>query len=389
MNGLLLKLSLYSSVLNLIFTPFSEGIARIFGYITIIFFLVGVALPFLKSDRALLSKTIMTMICVIVMSFCVSIVPMAEKFSANLVDNILSLLSFVAFYIALSNTNKEKNGIVLEDVFLINYVLCAMIAVFAFGPFGFKYQVVDQYEGKVFTLGLGNPNGVSLIVMFAIVFLLVQFIRTEKIYVKIINIVVFLLMFYVLFLLSSRTVFFCALVIAVAFLFKMQKAFKWLSYIVVLIPVLMIILQLALLDVDNLTLEVLGKSILTGRPEMYAELLEEINASPITVLFGNLCKYPFHNHHNGILTLLASLGIGGVIMYIVFWSQQLAVLRNGCTTKIQKMAFVAIIAIIIHASSEAMGVVGTIPYSVFIVVIMEIAKGGMVGKDDRITEDGI
>ena len=111
--------------------------------------------------------------------------------------------------------------------------------------------------------------------------------------------------------------------------------------------------------------------------------------TPIKIFTGDLCTYAFENWHNGLLTILASLGIFGVILYMSFWNRQLGVLRKACVDRKQKIAFVAILAILVHSSSEAMGIVGTIPYSVFVVIIMRIAKGDIEVKNDRITEDRI
>ena len=382
---MLFKLSLYSSVLNLVFLPLSDGLARIFGYLTIILFFTSVIQSVFKRWKVTLNKVVLGIVIAVVVSFSVSINSFVIDSVSGLIDNLLSVFSFVMFYIALSTEQKSSNNLTLEDVFLINNIMCAMMIIFAFGPFGFKYQVVDEYGGTIFTLGLGNPNGVSLYVMFAIVLSMIQFYSTTKIRTKVMNLAVIVVMFYIMYLLSSRTVFFCTLLVAIAFLFRLPKVFKWISYCAVVAPIFMMLLQLQFANIDNLAIQILGKSINTGRPDLYIKVLDDLATSPIKILFGDLCSYHFYNSHNGVLTVMATLGLVGVFLYILFWYQQMKKLRNVCTEKSQIIAYICIIAVLIHASSESMGVVGTIPFCIFVIVIMRIAKGEIRSKYDRIT----
>ena len=137
----------------------------------------------------------------------------------------------------------------------------------------------------------------------------------------------------------------------------------------------------------NLSIQIFGKELNTGRPEMYIKFLNIVGENPTMILWGNICEYTFYNAHNGVLTLLISIGGIGVAFYMIFWESQLGILRRTCLDHNQKIAFISIIALLIHASSESMAIVGTIPYSIFIVVLMRIAKGEIT-KNDRFTEEG-
>ncbi len=357
-------------------------LSRIFGYLTIIIFFSSVIQSIFRGWKVTLNKLVLSLIILVIIAFIVGLRSLRIDSVSELIDNLLSIISFIIFYIALSTPQQNSRSLTLEDVFLVNGILSTVLIVFAFVPFEFRYEVANEYGATIFTMGLGNPNGVSLYVMFAIVLLMIQFYCTTNIYTKVIDIIVIVTMFYILYLLSSRTVLFCALLIAVAFLFRIPKVYKWISYFVVLAPIFTIIFQLQLSKVDNIAVQILGKSINTGRPDLYAEALREITSSPINLFFGDLCEYHFSNSHNGLLTILATLGLGGVVLYVIFWNQQLHHLRDVCTEKSQKIAFIALMAILIHASSESMGVVGTIPYCIFVVVIMRIAKGEIKSKYD-------
>ncbi len=389
MSSWLFKLSLYSSVINLAFTPFSSMFARIFGYLTIILFFTSVIQSIFRGWKVSLNKVALSFLVLVIVAFVMSLNSMTIKSVGDIIDNLLSIISFVIFYIALSTEQPNQKVFTLEDVFRAKNILCAILIVFAFGPFGFKYEVINEYGGTIFTLGLGNPNGVALYVMFAIILSMIQFYNTTKKATKVINIVIIAMMFYILYLLSSRTVLLCSLIVAMAFLLRLPKVFKWISYFAVITPIFTMVLQLQLANMDNIALQILGKSINTGRPDLYIEVLSELMTSPIKLLFGDLCTYHFYNSHNGVLTILATLGLGGVLLYIIFWNQQLSKLRNISMDKSQKLAFIALMVVLIHASSESMSVVGTIPFCIFVVVIMKIAKGEIKSKYDRFTADRI
>ena len=70
---------------------------------------------------------------------------------------------------------------------------------------------------------------------------------------------------------------------------------------------------------------------------------------------------------------------------MIFWNKQLGILRDICVERKQIIAFVAIIVVLLHSSSESMGVIGTIPYSIFVIVIMKIARGEIRSRYDRVT----
>lgn len=383
MNSWFLKLSLYSAIMNLVFTPFLPAISRIFGYLTIASFFMSVIFTMCRRKKVVIHKTALGMTIAVLISFVTSLHAFQISSIGGLIDDILSVLSFIFFYIALSIDRTSQDILSLDDVFRANNILCVMLLCFAFGPFEFKNEVINEYGGTLFTLGLGNPNGVALYVMFAVVFLIIQIYNVNSKFTRVKNIIVAAALIYVMFLLSSRTVFLCALLIIGAYFLHIPKVFKWLSYFVVLSPIFLFVLQMKIPELDFASVQILGKSIDTGRPELYQKMFAQLAASPMNLPFGNLCNYYFYNAHNGALTILLTLGLSGLVMYLVFWNHQMRLLRNICTDKSQKMAFIALMMVLLHASSESMCVVGTIPFSIFIVVIMKIAKGDIKCKSGK------
>lgn len=342
----------------------------------------------IQKNQAIINAIVGLIIFITVLSFALSIDYLREKSFGDFIDDMLAIVSFIIYYLALSTDQQQSHQVYLENIFRINHLMCAIFMLFAFAPFDFKYDIVNEYGRKQFTMGLGNPNATALCIMFVIVLLLIEYDTIFNPIRKIAHLIITLSMFYILLLLRSRTVLICAIVFFISFLLRRKpKTFKWISYFIVLTPILVMVFQLYLFQLGVFELRFLDKAVLTGRPEIYIRAFESVQNSIMVAAFGNLCKDAFYNYHNGILTIGISLGIFGVLLYILFWNQQLRILRERCKEKKQLIAFFAIIVILLHASSESMGVVGTIPYSVFIVAIMRIAKGEIRSKYDRFTEN--
>jgi O-antigen ligase len=93
------------------------------------------------------------------------------------------------------------------------------------------------------------------------------------------------------------------------------------------------------------------------------------------LLVGSFFEFYFQNLHNAPLAIIATLGFTGYFLYIVFWYKLIKRINHEKKDPNQVAAFVCLIAYILHSSAETMFMAGTIPYSVFIVVIVSIAKG--------------
>ena len=379
MNKKFFLIALYSSVLNFLTVPFSSSIASIFGYATIICFFGSVLYPAIMNKTFDWDKNLLVFIGLIFLSLLTNIKSWDQNFISNIIGNVISIVSFVTFYMALSRPIQKTGELFLEHIFPANYLLSAVLLAFAIGPFDFKYSVVNEYGRKQFTLGLGNPNATAMVVMFCIMVLLIQiFTDKRKVFI---NVLLISGLTYVLFMLSSRTVIVCVMIVLVFGIIKSQKIINFASHFAVFAPAVLFVFQMLFLE-GSLDIKILGKTLDTGRPEMYKELLGVVIDNPIMIILGNVVKYPFYNAHNGLLTMLISLGGIGIIVYFVFWLNRLEILRNVCITKIQNIAFVSILAFLLHSSSESMSVIGTIPYSLYVIIIMRIALGEIRSRND-------
>lgn len=294
----------------------------------------------------------------------------------NLEKYVVSIVSFLALYWSLSFGQENRKGLYLRDIYKINYLLCITYILFTFGPFSFKYTSFGEWESPMFTMGLGNPNAVAVYVMFSIIILLIQLQSIRRGIYKCFNISIIVTLIYILLKLSSRTVLVCVIAILVYGVVRpRRKIGKIFPYLIMIIPIMMIPIQLYIGEQSNTAFKILGKSLATGRSDVYEEVLTEILSTPISFLFGNFSKYSFGNMHNAPLAILASIGVIGLLLYFAFRIHQINILNKFAKTNVQKIAFVSLLAFIIHSSSEAMTMIGTIPYGVLLLVIVKIAKG--------------
>ena len=294
MQNRLLKIAMYSIALNILFVPFNSSVAAIFGYCTI---LISVLYPLLRSYEAgklKVNTLIILLAAVLLASALTSIADFQRK---NLQNYIVSAVSFLSFYWALSCSEQGVGGAWLEDLYKANYILCAIFIAFSFGPFDFKYMQINQWGDTVFSMGLGNPNTVAVHVMFSLILLIMKNLSERKTLRKAINWCLILLLLVILYKLSSRTVMAATVTVLICVLLRVKKRNSlWIAYIALLVPLLIVIIQ-PMLSSETLG-QVLGKSLETGRGSIFRFFFKTVRKNPHHYVVGRFFKYGFENYHN-------------------------------------------------------------------------------------------
>lgn len=377
MHNKILKIALYAICFNILFTPFNSTLAALFGYLAIICSVMHPVIRSIRLGKLKINVYVVYFIAILVLSMAMSI----ENFSIeNLNQYILLFLSFISFYWSLSFGRDKSEGLYLQDLYKVNYVLCFIYIVFSFGPFSFKYMEVGEWGAKVFNMGLGNPNSVAVYVMFSVEVLFIQLLSIQKKTHKAFNISLITILIYILVKLSSRTVLICVLAVVVYYIVRPRKKIgKVFLYFIMIFPAIMIPMQV-LIGQKYYEIRILGKSLATGRADIYKEILDNIVASPHNYMFGRFFEYPFENMHNTPLTILVSIGVVGLLLYFMFWVRQINFLDSVSNTATQKIAFFSLLVFFLHSSSETMTMIGTIPYGVFVLLMVKIGKGDFRNK---------
>ena len=372
MHNKCLKIAIFAIIINLFLAPLNSEWAKIFGYITII---SACIYPIMRAFNGRTVKINVYVVCFIVLLIGSLLLSVGSYETKNAETYIISFLSFVTFYWSISFKSDEESSLDLKFFFNANIALCIIFIFHAFGPFGEKYLVTDSWGNQVFNMGLGNPNAVAGYVMFSVTMLLIQIINDPDRFHKVLLVILLGIMVYILFLLQSRTVVFCTLgAILVVLIGKEGRVSNIINLLILLTPLAMLVV-LPILDRMGIDFQLLGKQLMTGRTEIYNENLDVILSNPRMLLVGSFFDFYFRNLHNAPLTIIATLGITGYFIYILFWYKQIKRINSEKKDRNQAVAFVCLIAYILHSSAETMFMAGTIPYSVFIVVIVLIAKG--------------
>ena len=355
-----------SAIVNIILTPISTSFARIFGYTTIILFAV---LPFIIAPRMKVQLSYIVLFLSLVFSMLLS----AEHFKVSLIiDYLIPIISFFSFYYLLQMN--FQLDVSFDFIYYPALILSFVFIAYSFFGFSFAYAAYNSYGSKVFTMGLGNPNAVSLYVLFEILIFLIRISYEKSLGKRIFLIILIVLMVVILIRLDSRTMVACAILSALFFFVKNPKRNITIRVVACMLPFLIVFILA--INKDSLLMQkiIMGKALDTGRADIFLSFFDEIKAAPLQVVFGKFFKYPFKHLHNGPLTIVASLGIAGLIALISIWKETLKKISIAEKTKQQTLAYNFIFLFIVQASTEAITILGTIPYSIFVLIIVFIAN---------------
>ena len=368
----LLQTSLVAAVINIALTPIASGVAAYFGYLMIICFW-AYALVWTFQNRSI-KISILLLLAIVLLSAVTSTTYFSDE---ELRKKIISLVSFISFYWTLSlpaNTDSQQN-IEFKHLYYSAVVLTIIFVIYAFAFPSIAYTPSGKYGNLIFTMGLGNPNGTAVYVLFTAMVLLLAFVSTKRKLKRIMLLILVGALSYIIYLLSSRTVLICFLLAVVCVIVLPKLKVKCIfRYAVLIAPLIMILIQFAFNDKIG-DFEILGKELDTGRFEMYRELLQEIAKNPGQYIFGNLCGYNFQNFHNGILTIFASLGVVGVAWVLNTWNNKLKRIEKGIKNHYQQLAYFFVLSLLFDSVAESMTMVGTIPQGLFVCLMVKVAQG--------------
>lgn len=380
----LLLICLVSAVINIALTPIAPGIAVYFGYLMLICFW-SYALIWTGQNR-LMKKSIVWLLMIIALAIVTSVPNFS---SGDFRKKFISLASFISFYwmLSLPADRDSRHNIQFKHVYYSAIALTFIFAIYSFLIPSIAYTPEGNYGNLIFTMGLGNPNGSAVYVLFTSMILLLAFISTSRKSVKIVLLALAGVLTYILYLLSSRTVFACVLLAWLSVIFspilRKQRIFR---YAVLIAPLIMVIVQFFFNEKIG-DYEILGKELDTGRYEMYHDLLQQIILKPMQYVFGNICGYNFQNFHNGLLTIFASLGIIGVVWAAVIWNNKLKSIEMDIQSPCQRLAYLFVLILLFDAIAESMTVIGTLPHGLFVYLMVKIAQGDVLPETQFVPND--
>ena len=375
MHNKLLILSLISCVVHLVFVPLSEGVTQVLAHVIMISICLYPVIWMLEHATLKINLSFFLLLLCVFMA----VVTDFHEIKTGPEEGILRQVGlFCAFYWIISLRQEDRYKINFKWLIVINYILCAVILLYSYGPFDFRYARSEAWVGVVFTMGLPNPNAAAAYVMFAIVILIIQISNTKHRWVKVLNVVVIGMLSYVMVMLRTRSVFVALFVTMLLRLFRAKKWSRaWMPRLIMLVPLAMILghLMLAQMDID---ITIFGKTLASGRADLYETVFQEVRQAPLSYIFGRVGYYRLDNLHNAPLAIFANLGILGFLVWLPFWTGQLRYMNSIYSTRVQEIALIYVWAFIIHSSAEVMFMVGMTPYCLFMIVMTKLAKDEFV-----------
>jgi len=280
----------------------------------------------------------------------------------------IKVFSFWELPIFLLTAEKIKSKRGKKVIYAINMFYPILFAVLLASPISHRY--FDEYgivEHENITLGYGNPNETSVYLMVNFIVLLAAVIRFHNIFLKIVCFLEAAFVAYLIFLTDSRAAMIVVISVALMSLFlKRIQLNRLILFCVFAIPIFFFF---ALKWFPGAT--IFGEAFDTGRAEMYIRVFEQMNFGKF--LLGNFAEFRLENMHNALLSIFASIGVMGAIVFVVILYRQVKKLEKTVALKERRVLLIGVLAVIIHSSVEAAILVSGTAYATLFFTLYYLA----------------
>lgn len=277
---------------------------------------------------------------------------------------ILTMVSMRLF--SMSNTSK----LLFDFIYVFAVLLAVVFIIYCFTPIvntAYFKGVMRRCDYYVFNLDNSNIAGMYLFGIFSI---LIINISVRK--YRLLNIALCCAVFYMLFRTNSRACIVAAIIVAAAAILpKKSLVPKTLIVIAWLFPILFGSLYLFVYESGFENVEILGKSLFSGRQEVFVAYLAKIK-NGWHFLFGNYASASLQNAHNAPLTFYSSLGIVGAVITEIMLL--INAFRINLGSKISFMSLFAVLGLFIQSSAEAGMFLGGFPGIIFLLIFFLLAN---------------
>ena len=362
---------IFTLVLYIVMPFKNEGIQRICYYsfyvLNFALFLVAAANTFkLRNSKHNIVNLIL--IFAIMVSIGISMIMTSVKMTFSVHGSaILGFLCTIVSVYYISYIPLEKK--MLNFIFAINVCFFFVCVIFSRSSFAYDGRIEDSLY-----LGYSNPNATAIYLFLCIIYLLILWNYLNKIKHKIILLCLIAYMVYLVYCTDSRTSMAVTIVVLIYGIGLINiKVNKVWIVMALAFPIAFLLVYSWLFENRLfLDLEIMGKEFYSGRE---AYFIDELRALKNSFWFGDIGRNHLTNMHNGFLSLIASTGLIGTILYYIFILHNLFYnLKVGCTNKTAMTAMLAILAVYIQTSSEAALMTGGANYTIPIATLYMISR---------------
>jgi hypothetical protein len=268
----------------------------------------------------------------------------------------------------------------INYIFIINFIISLW----------FVYLSLSEYAYKghptYLTLGYSNPNQTAMFLLFNIITLIAANNFYKNKIIKTLIFIITIYLSYLIYLTDSRI---CFIVLIIIFVFNFRKKKfkipKLAVFIITLTPILFMIVYTKLFTSNILlNFEFLGKAFYSGREHILLDVLEDIKNN---MILGKLGLYQFENVHNGVLSIIVSLGLLGLILYYLYMLRVLFRVAQKLNNKTAYIAFCGILMVFVQSSAESALMVSGSVYAAAVSILylltrVEISNNTIQTKDE-------
>jgi len=324
------------------------------------------------------------LLCAVIVSTCISL-GFVGTFRTN-ADNLMGYLGFIGIPFVMYYSDYIK--IEKKDLKFIGVVnIFISILFIAVSTMGFAYGRDEKWTLSL-TLGFSNPNLASMMIFINTMFLLI----TRKIFRSRMtrSLVTFLIVYsiYLIYLTQCRASLAAVLVLLVIVFFSSKYKIRPVMTVVsVVFPLLFMFILTYLYKNDYFKdIEILGKTLYSGRETYYSEVLSEITRYEFGPIFGLFRE--FQNTHNSALSLMRFFGIPSMIFYYIYVIKNiLGLTKKRFDNKASYACYIAILALYVQSCAESAIILGGGVWIIAILSLFAIAGNYREENEEIINED--
>lgn len=243
--------------------------------------------------------------------------------------SILTYFCSIFFLIVLSRatfTPKQKR--------ILKFVCCAVVIALSL----LSLIYINNYWGIYRSSRFLNPNTYSIFLLYA--YALYICLSEKKISVW--KVLLTVMTVFSIFNYRARAMVVAVLVFIFLQIFrtkKVSRGMRLLSALLVVVGLVLPFLYLLLYE-NEIDLIIMGKSLFTGREQMWARMIDMFKSDPIKILFGLGSKVKLGkdslNVHNNLFVVIVNFGVIGFALYmIMLWNY----IRKACANIMNRKAY--------------------------------------------------
>jgi hypothetical protein len=280
--------------------------------------------------------------------------------SSGLYQYIIRIWCYMAlpFYLLYIDFIRPSRRLI-NFVYINNLLASLLFILLSFSEYryaGYEYYIGTNYAWL--TLGYDNPNQTAIYLTITLIILISAISYYKSIMIRLFFLLDLIYIGWLILKTSSRTcILISILVLAAVLFYRRLKIPKLIVFIILLLPTIFLFTYPSLYRHGwFISSEYVGKEDYSSRSYIFIWTLRQLKNH---YLFGDFGTYRLGNLHNGILSVLSSLGISGLLFfYIYYFRAYFYLLKHYIKSRTAYIAYIGLLAVFIHACTEGAFIAG-------------------------------